>query len=268
MLSSLFLVLVLGWLLMTALMYAFQSRLIYFPQRALNATPAAAGLDFRDVFLTTSDGIRLHGWYIPVPGAARTLLFLHGNAGNISHRLDSLRIFHELGLSVFIIDYRGYGRSDGHPDEAGTYRDAQAAWDYLLNEQGLRPRDIVIFGRSLGGGVASWLASRNMPAALIMESTFTSVGDLAADLYPWLPARTLTRIHYPSIDRIQDVNAPVLVVHSMDDELIPYRHGRRLFLAAGEPKSFLRLEGGHNDGFLTSRSAYMPGLQAFLETDP
>ena len=185
-------------------LYLFQGSLVYLanlPGRALQAAPTDIGLDFEDVTIGTADGERLHGWFVPAPGARGTLLFFHGNAGNISHRLESIAIFHGLGLDVLIIDYRGYGQSSGSPSEAGTYADAQAAWKYLVEERGLPPDRIVVFGRSLGGAVGAWLASPRgggrQPAALIIESAFTSGADMARRLYPVYPARLLTRLRYP-----------------------------------------------------------------------
>ena len=236
--------------------------------RDLATTPERFGLEYQEVTLTTSDGERLHGWYLPAPGARHTLLFFHGNAGNISHRLDSLLLFRQLGLSQLILDYRGYGRSSGRPSEAGLYRDGEAAWNYLTRELGLEPGQIVLFGRSLGGAVAVWLAAREAPAGLIVESSFTSVPDLGAELYPWLPVRWLSRLRFDSRSRIAQVRAPVLVVHSRDDEIIPFAHGQALFAAANPPKRLLELRGGHNDGFMVSRGPYLNGLRSFLDGLP
>lgn len=254
----------LGYAVFIAVLYATQDRLLYFPTRTLEATPRDIGLAFEEVPLTTADGQHLHGWYVPAATSRTTLLFLHGNAGNISHRLDSLRIFHGLGLNVFIFDYRGYGKSSGRPSEQGTYRDAEAAWRYLTAERGMKPAEIVLFGRSLGGSVAAWLARQATPRALILESTPTSVPDLAADLYPWLPARWLCRFRYDALAAVRELRCPVLIVHSPEDEIIPFAHAERLFAAAAEPKRFLRLRGDHNGGFLLSGPLYRDGLRDFL----
>jgi fermentation-respiration switch protein FrsA (DUF1100 family) len=193
-----------------------------------------------------------------------TLLFLHGNAGNISHRLDSIRQFHELGLAVFILDYRGYGESEGSPTETGTYDDATAAWHYLIAQRGIAPRDIVLLGRSLGANIAAELATRTRPGALIMESAFTSVPDMAATIYPWLPVRLLSRYRYDAYKQLAHISCPLLIVHSRDDEIIPFTHGQRLFECAREPKQFLELRGGHNDGFLVTGRDYLEGIGHFL----
>lgn len=256
----------LTYALWVAYLYSIQERIVFLPTKELGATPAARGLEYREVRLATADGERLHGWLVPAEPARATLLFLHGNAGNVSHRLESLRQFHELGLSVLIFDYRGYGNSTGSPSEAGTYRDAEAAWRYLVGERGLSPRDIVVFGRSLGGAVAVDLATRHTPAGLILESTFRSGAAMARHIAPLFPSGLLTRLHYPSEEKIQRVRCPVLVIHSRDDEIIPFEHGRALFAAAPEPKTFLELQGDHNSAFLVNETEYLQGLDGFLRT--
>ena len=253
------------YLLIIACAFLLQSRLIYFPERELAATPRVKGLSYQAVVFKAADGIELHGWFIPAVPARGVVLFCHGNAGNISHRLESIELFHRLGLSTFIFDYRGYGQSQGRPSEAGTYRDAEAAWRYLLDEQNIPPARIMVFGRSLGGAVAAWLAQHQTPAGLILESTFTSIPDIGAEAYPFLPVRLMSRYHYNTVDYVGRVRCPLLIVHSRDDEMIPVAHGRRLFDAAKEPKEFLEIRGSHNDGFLTSGNLYRQGLEVFLE---
>jgi len=248
-------------------LYLGQANLLFLPEipsRELAATPRDIGLNYETVWLDTADHVRLNGWYVPAENARGTVLFFHGNAGNISHRLDSLRIFHDLNLSVLIIDYRGYGQSGGKPSEEGTHQDALAAWRHLVETRGEAPGRIVLFGRSLGAALGAWLAARERPGALILESTFTSLPDLAADLYWWLPARRLTRLQYATLEYLAAVHCPVLVVHSPEDEIIPYRHGRALYDAARPPKEFLQLKGDHNMGFLISGEHYLRGLDAFL----
>lgn len=244
--------------------FVFQPRLVYFPMKALAATPAAIGLAYEDVLLETGNGATVHGWYLPGRDDARTLLFLHGNAGNISHRLDSLGVFNELGLNVLIIDYSGFGQSGGTPGERQTYEDARLAWQYLTDTRGVAPERIVIFGRSLGSGVATWLATRETPGGLILESSFTSVPALARKYYPMFPMRWLARIRYDNASRLPTVRCPVLIAHSRDDELVPIAHGRELFRLAREPKSFLEMRGSHNAGFIVSGHSYRVGLAQFL----
>jgi fermentation-respiration switch protein FrsA (DUF1100 family) len=252
--------------LLVVVVYFMQGRMLYLanvPGRTLTMIPADAGIDYEDVSIETADGVTLHGWFIP-GRSSRVLLFFHGNAGNISHRLDSIRQFQDLGMSVFIIDYRGYGQSEGRTTERGIYRDADAAWRYLVEDRGIIASDIVIFGRSLGASVASRLATQTQPLALVVESSFTSVPDIAQDLYPWLPARWLSRLSHATRDYIQDVQCPVLVVHSRDDEIIPFHHGEEIYSAANERRTLLALSGTHNDAFLRDERTYLEGLRAFL----
>jgi fermentation-respiration switch protein FrsA (DUF1100 family) len=248
-------------------LFVFQSRLVFFPNmpsRAIGPGPDSIGLAHNNVEIITEDGIKLHGWHIPAPERRGVVLFFHGNAGNISHRLDSLKIFNELNLDTLIFDYRGYGRSQGRVSEKGTYRDAEAAWRFLREEHGIPAAQIVLFGRSLGAAIAAYVASRHRPGALILESGFVSVPDMAAAMYPWLPARRLARIGYPTGEYLHTASCPVLIVHSRDDEIIPFEQGRKLFELAGEPKHFLELRGGHNDGFLVSGRRYLDGFDNFL----
>ena len=247
-----------AYLLLVVFVYLKQGSMLYLPDlpgRELDATPEAIGLDFEDVTLRASDGVNSHGWFVP-GDTSRVVLYFHGNDGNISHRLYSIKEWHDLGFSVFIIDYRGYGQSDGKPTEQGLYRDGRAAWRYLTDDRGIAPDDIIIFGRSLGGSVASWIAAREKPAALIVESSFTSVPDVGQSAYPWLPVRWLSRFKHPTRDHVAMTTRPVLVVHSRDDELIPFQHGEAIFEAANEPKSFLEIRGGHNDGHAVSATAW------------
>ena len=260
------LVVVAGYCLLVAVVYLMQGRMLYLsnvPGRALAMTPADAGFEYQDVAIETSDGVTLHGWFI-AGQSSRVLLFFHGNAGNISHRLDSIGQFRALGLSVLIIDYRGYGQSAGRTTESGIYRDAAAAWRYLTDDRGIAASDIIVFGRSLGASVASQLAARRQPLALIVESAFTSVPDIAQDLYPWLPARWLSRLRHATREHVRDVRCPVLVIHSRDDEIIPFQHGESIFASANEPRTLLQLRGTHNDGFLYDERTYMDGLRTFL----
>ncbi len=267
MIVHLFLALGLGYLGLVGFTYFSQPSLLYLPNvagRAVTATPHDIGLEFEDLQLTTADGETLHAWFVPARQAEQTLLFFHGNAGNISHRLDSIALFHELGLNQLILDYRGYGRSTGKTSEDGTYLDAQAAWDYLTGQRGIAPDQVILFGRSLGGAVAVWLAGQVPARALIIESTFTSVPDLAAELYPWLPARLLSRFSYDTRARVSDIEMPLLVIHSPGDEIIPVQHAAAIFRAAREPKGYLEIQGGHNDGFLLNRKPYIAGVSRFL----
>ncbi len=244
--------------------WVFQSRLVFFPSHDEAGNPGDIGLEYENVWFTSGFGKQLHGWWVPAQGARHTLLFCHGNAGNITHRLDSIKQLHELQLSVFIFDYQGYGKSKGRPGEAATYQDARAAWEYLTAERQLPPDQIVLFGRSLGGAVAIQLAGIVDPFAIIVESCFTSAVDMGTKVYPWLPIRLVRRIHYNSMSRIGDVVAPKLFIHSIDDETVPFGMGKRLYSRAPRPKQFLKIRGGHNDGFLVSAALYNQTISNFL----
>jgi fermentation-respiration switch protein FrsA (DUF1100 family) len=253
-----------GGLMLTV--YFFQPHLVFYPEtgREIVATPGQIGLPYEDIHLQTTDGTSLHGWYVPALQSRGTVLFLHGNAGNISHRLDYVQMFHRLGYSTLIFDYRGYGNSGGAPTEQGTYQDAEAAWRYLTSKLHTPPCRIVVFGESLGGAVAAWLAARHKPAALVIASGFTSVPDLGQQLYPYLPVRHLVRIRYDTRANLRNVAAPVLIAHSPEDEIVPFGHGRALFAAANPPRRFLELAGGHNDGFIFMRESWVRVLEDFL----
>jgi uncharacterized protein len=256
---------VIGYAGVCGYLFLFQDRLLFKPTREMEATPDAAGLEYEDVTLTAGDGVSLHGWFVPHRHPRAVVLYFHGNRGNISQRLESLRIFHRLKLSAFILDYHGYGRSGGRPSEQATYLDAQAAWDYLVYDRAVRPADIIVFGRSLGAAVASWLIMRQRPAAAVIESTFTSLADVAAETYPLLPVRWLSRFRYNTLENLRMALCPVLIAHSRDDAVISFQHGKRLYDAIPGHKGFLELEGGHNDGFITTGDDYLRALEGFLD---
>jgi len=251
-------------LVLNLAMFFYQPHMVFFPTRSINETPRNWGLKYEDVFLRTADNIQLHGWYIPHPNAKLTLLFFHGNAGNITHRGDSIKIFHRLGFNVFIPDYRGYGRSEGKPSEIGVYEDAHSAWHYLLSARGQQRENIIIFGRSLGGAVATNLAMDVQPGALILESVFSSARDMAKSSLPGLSHVIFLRFKFDLISMIKQVHCPLLVMHSLDDEIIPYKLGKKVFLAANSPKILMQLQGSHNIGFLQSQPNYEHNLENFI----
>jgi len=258
----------LGLALLNGCMFLAQPSMIFFPHSDLEATPRDWRLDYEDVRLRTADGVELHGWFVPHRGSRRVLLFFHGNAGNISHRRESIEIFHRLGLNILILDYRGYGESRGKPTEKGLYLDARAAWRYLTEDRGYAPSDIVIFGRSLGGVVAAKLASEVAPGGLILESSFSCAKDAAREIFPLLSRVVVMRFELDAATYVRGARCPVLVLHSPDDEIIPYRLGRKLFEAAPEPKRFIELRGGHNEGFVLSQPRYERALGEFLQPSP
>jgi len=243
-----------------------QRQMIYHPSGDLEATPDRLGMAYEDVFLNASDGVRIHGWYVPAPGAKATLLFLHGNAGNISHRLDNVKRLHDQGVNVFILDYRGYGRSAGNPDEQGLYRDARAGFSYLLDRPDVNPERIAVFGRSLGGAVAVDLCSRRACPRLILESTFTSTADMARSIFPFFPLARLLTERFDSESKIGRIRAPLLQFHGTRDEVVPFRLGEKLFRAAPGPKRFVPIpEAGHNDTYERGGPLYFETIRAFLE---
>lgn len=249
------------------LLYLFQSYVVFMPSDDVAKTPADHRMAFDQVTLTTSDGTGIDAWYVPArQGSGRhTLVFCHGNAGNMSHRVDSIDTFSRLGLNVLIFDYPGYGRSEGKPSEDGTYQAAEAAWQHLVKTRGIPPERIIIFGRSLGGAVAANLAHAHEPAGLILESTITSVPDAGAKMYPFLPVRWLCRISYDTRAIIGEIKCPTLVVHSPDDDMVPYELGEAVYHASGgEPKTFLDIKGTHNEGVIVSGKIYTDGLAEFL----
>lgn len=257
-------VLAAGYVVVCLLVFLFQARLVYFPGPAPSVTPAEFGLEHRELELTTSDGERVHAWFLPRPDARGAVLVSHGNAGNIEMRLELARVYLELGWSVLLYDYRGYGESTGSPSEAGTYLDAEAAYEHLARVEGLAPERIVLHGESLGVAVALELALRRPVAAVIAESAFTSLPDMAAEVYPFLPGRLLARIRYDNLAKVARLGVPLLLIHSPDDEIVPVEHARRLFAAAHEPRELLLTEGGHNGGGFLRRAEWRARVGAFL----
>ncbi|MBI4424804.1 MAG: alpha/beta hydrolase [Elusimicrobia bacterium] len=242
----------------------FERAQLFIPSREMAAHPGSFGLAYETVRLTAADGVALHGWLVPGERHAPVVLLLHGNGGNISHRAQKAALLRGLGYSVFLLDYRGYGRSEGRPSEQGTYRDAMAAFRYLREVLGVHPNRLVYYGESLGCGVAVDLALRRPPAALILESPFTSVVDMGRLVFPMLPVRWLVFHRYDNLAKIPEVAAPLLVLHSPDDEIVPFEMGRRVYEAAREPKAFAPLRGSHNDGYLEAGARYAEEVERFL----
>ncbi len=243
----------------------YEKKGIYFPVREIHLTPKEIGLEFEDVYFSSSDGIKLNGWYIAAKEARATVLFCHGNAGNISHRIDVIYMFYKLGLEVFIFDYRGYGRSQGSPSEEGLYRDAQSAYKYLIEKRNLKEESIVVYGKSIGANVAVDLCSKVKTAALISESAFTSALEMGKKLFPFLPLKWLISIKFDALSKIKNITVPKLIIHSKDDKIIPFRHGKRLFEAAPEPKEFYPMRGGHNEALFLAKEDFVNKIDLFLQ---
>ena len=246
----------------------FEHSQVYAPSRVLEADGAALGRSREDVWCTASDGVRLNAWFLAAdrtsPHSHLVFLLLHGNAGNISHRLGWYRAWLELGVSVFAFDYRGYGRSEGRPSEEGTYLDAQAAHQWL-RQRGFAAAHILALGKSLGGGPAAELALRETLGGLILQNTFTSIAEVGGELFPWLPVRWLHTIQYDTRHKLPRITAPVLVAHSRTDEVIGFHHAERNFAAANEPKMFLEILGNHTSTLEAGREKYLAGLTQFLQ---
>jgi len=253
--------------LLIVLLRWFEQSQVYHPSRRTGDAAGSLGRPWTDAAFRSRDGVALHGWFFPAvahsPRRDWVVLHCHGNAGNVSHRLGVVGALLESGVNVFVFDYRGYGRSDGRPSEEGTYLDGQAAYGWL-RQRGFAARRIVVWGESLGGGVAAELACREEVGALVLQSTFTSVPDLGAELFPFLPVRWLARIRYDTLSKLPAVHCPVLVMHSPEDTLIPVAHARRNFAAANEPRQWTELAGDHNDFLEAGRAQWVKGWEAFL----
>ena len=236
---------------------------IFYPEKEIVYTPDAEGVHYKDIYFEASDGYTLNGWLIAQPAAKYTVLFAHGNAGNISHRIEKLKFFSKLGCNVFIFDYRGYGKSQGRPSEKGLYLDAKAAYDYLLSH-GIKQDTVIGYGESLGGAVVVDLALHTTMAALIVDSSFTSAKDMIKFIYPFLPHWIFVS-RFDSVSKIKTVSMPKLIIHSINDEIIPYRLGRKLYDEAGAPKEFLEIHGGHNSNFFESEDILRSTIGDFIQ---
>ena len=247
-----------------------EEKFIFFPDPKVDVTPRDVGLPFDDVFFTTGDGVRLNGWFVPYPGSKITLLWFHGNAGNISHRVENIKLLHQkVNINVFIFDYRGYGRSEGRVSEQGTYKDATAALEYLRSRGDVEPGGIIFFGRSLGAAVAADLAAREDCLALILESPFVSIREMAGAAFPFLPIGPLLRTRYDVVEKIAKVRAPLLVLHGDQDEVVPYEQGKKVFAAAPGPKEFYTIRGArHNDTYIAGGAAYFKAWKNFIDRAP
>lgn len=232
-----------------------QRYLVFMPSKDVLATPAMVGLSYESVEIETADGVTVRGWFVPTENPRGSVVYCHGNGGNIGGRVPHVEAMHELGLNVLIFDYRGYGDSDGKPSEQGTYADAEAAYDFLAARPEVDPERIVIWGRSLGGAVALYLATKRESKGLVLESTFTSLSDVGKSLYPFLPVKAVLRFDYPSAERIVtlDDTLPILIAHAEEDSIVPYSHGQRLYDLAPDNKRFVELRGDHNAAHLLQR---------------
>jgi uncharacterized protein len=250
-------------LLMTT--HILERMFIYFPEQEMAGDPAQLGLQYLDVHATTRDGVSVHGWFVPQAGARHTLLIFHGNAGNISHRLHWMQMLHELGVHVMIIDYRGYGRSEGRPFEKGLYFDARAAYDWWLKERAADKSKLILVGESLGGAVCIDLAAEVPVDGIIIQSTFTNAWDMAKTMMPLGLLQPLTGARFDSAAKIGKIRCPKLFIHGDQDEIVPFRLSRMLYEMAPPPKTFYSVPGaGHNDLLWVAGPAYLQQLRTFL----
>jgi fermentation-respiration switch protein FrsA (DUF1100 family) len=262
------------WLLITMLVFVvgivvtphkLERLFVYYPTRQIRANPGVVGLRYQDVYLVTDDQVRLHGWFVPCEDAVGTLLIFHGNGGNIGDRVSWIEMLHTLGVHILIIDYRGYGRSEGKPFESGLYRDALAAYNWWERERKSRGEKLVLFGESLGGAVAVQLAGKVSPSGLILQSTFSSARDMAKTMFPIGLLQPLINVYFDSAKAIAGVTCPKLIIHGTHDEIVPFQLGKRLFDLAPPPKSFYAVpEAGHNDLPWVAGVEYHSRLKGFL----
>lgn len=256
-----------AFVMVLAVLRAFENKFIFFPPRYPEGFPARGNYpaDLEEVWISTEDGVRLNAWFRANPASSKVLLWLHGNATNIGRQMEELEAYSRLGINILALDYRGYGKSEGSPDEAGVYRDAEAAYRYLTEQRRWVPENIIVYGHSLGGAVAVDLASRHPCGGLIVESSFTSVGEMARMMFHLPLIEYLPRSRFDSLTKIARVRAPILVIHGTRDPTIPFSMGKRLFDAAPEPKWFLPVEGGeHNSIFIEGGERYWKTLQDFV----
>ncbi|MBI4797209.1 MAG: alpha/beta hydrolase [Desulfarculus sp.] len=257
--------------LFTAGCQGFLESQIFFPQRELEATPASVGLGYENLRIKTSDGLVLHAWLVPHLSARHLVVLCHGNAGNVSHRVDLLRRLHALGVSLLIFDYRGYGQSQGQPSEQGFFLDAEAVMERARELAGRGDLRLVIHGHSLGGIAAAHMASlpppprRSQPAGLVLESTFPHLGAIGSAHFPLPLLKLALKSHFDALSRIERVGCPILGLHGDRDDIVPLALGRELFAAAPGPKRFITLKGaGHNDTYLAAEEAYFQAWREFL----
>lgn len=242
-----------------------ENSIIFYPDKALDDRPSNWDLSYKDIQFLTPDGQKLHGWFFPVSGKSPVLLFCHGNAGNISHRIENIKFLVKRDISVFIFDYRGYGQSSGRPSEKGIYIDGIAAYDYLTEIEKISPDRIVIFGRSIGGAVAIEVALQRKVRCLIIESTFTSTKDMAKTIFPFFIFSPFLPHHYNNILKIAGVTIPKLIIHGEDDNIVPFSMGNKLFAQATEPKLFLPIHrAGHNDTYVVGGGDYFEAIVNFI----
>jgi uncharacterized protein len=247
-----------------AYLYFNQTNLVFQPRTEVIVSPEKLELDYEVITFSTKDNLKLDGLFVSVPEAKNVLLYCHGNYGNISNCLEHIKALTQLGLNIFIFDYRGFGKSEGKITENGTYLDVASAWDYLVKIRNIKSENIIVFGHSLGGAVAAKLAAEKNIKALVIEGSFTSIKKLAAELHPFIPMKRFFKFNYDTATNLRKVKEPVLIFHSRDDDVIPFHHGQTLYSIANEPKYFQETKGDHSNGYITSRIEYFDSFRKFL----
>ena len=243
----------------------FEVKSIYFPTKQIEFYPKDIDLDYEEISFNTKDNVSLNGWFIPGKRPRATLIFCHGNAGNISNRLEFIRLFNSINLNIFIFDYRGYGKSKGSPNEKGTYLDVRAAYEYVCSRDDVDKNKVIVYGESLGGAVAIDLAKDQEDLmALITFGSFSSTKDMAKAVYPFLPIWFMVSMKYDNISKVKDIKIPKLIAHGANDEIVPFKQGEALFKEAANPKEFLVLRGGHNDAILIEQGEFLKKVDEFL----
>ena len=254
-------------LLYTVLLVGCEKKIIFHPAKFPEGywNPVSLGLKVQDISFQSEDGVNLHGWFVPTSGARATLLWFHGNAGNLSHRLDNIQRLLPLNLNIFIFDYRGYGKSEGEPDEQGIYKDLQAAYNKVLELERVSVDSLFLFGRSLGGICAVETALNNSARGLILESVFTSASDMSRKIMPLIPLGWAIRSKLDAINKVPELKLPKLFLHGDMDEIVPFDLGRKLYEAAADPKNFYNIRGaGHNDTYIMGGPDYYNSLDEFI----
>ena len=264
--SNIAIIIFLFYLIVALYFYFNQINLIYFPDKNITFYPDQINLEYKDISIRTSDNIGINGWYIPGEKNSDLVIFCHGNAGNISGRIETIRLINELNLSLLIFDYRGFGKSEGDISEAGLYLDIEAVYQYATKNLNIDKKKIIIWGRSLGAAVAIDFVSRYSIDKLIIESAFTSIPDMGQTIYPFFPVKFVCTHKFASINKIHNVNASKLFIHSPQDELVPFSFGKKLYNKATSPKSFLEINGDHANGFFEYKEDYIKGIKSFLTT--
>jgi len=257
-------IIIAGFVLLKIMAMGMEQRSIYYPVREIFEDPKSIGIPFEDLYFKTGDGETINGWLVIAKDAKATVLYCHGNAGNISHRLHRVKFFYDMGLNLLIFDYRGYGNSSGRPSEQGLYKDVQAVYDFLVSREDISRDGIIAYGKSLGGSVAAELCLRRKARALVLESSFASTVMIAKEILPFLPIKLLVSQRFDAINKVRNISIPKLILHGRDDEVIRFRHSERLYKSAAEPKEFLPFNGGHNDEIFVTSDLYKEKLRQFI----